>query len=239
VDWYALNSGEMASVAMGLMARFMLDPNPAIIRALFGLPRADAQTMADVGNFVRFYRKGDYAGASAALEKWPPQIAESRYILVLHAGLAGAAHQDAEERRLRGMIAAKYGDDPATAWSLISYYQQERQFDKALHAVEVVEKRVGVDGTTIQRKAQILYKSGQYVSAIALAQQALRLEPDNKGAYISLGMAYIGNEDYSLAVATFEKLSARFGDKFARAQFREARFAGFVRSDVFNQWLPR
>lgn len=80
---------------------------------------------------------------------------------------------------------------------------------------------------------------GAYAQGVALARQAIQLEPDLMDAYYSLAMNYVGLKQYPQAIAVYQTMTTRFKLKFDRQRFeREPRLAGLVQSPAFQKWLP-
>jgi tetratricopeptide (TPR) repeat protein len=239
VDWYQLSRGELMSVNLGALMKLMADPDPDLVHRLLGTTRYDPNQLAKLKQIGTLQRNGDYAGALALANQLPPELADSRVILTFRVTLASVAGDKAEHQRILGVLAHKYSDDPAVAFLLIDYYFTLRQMDKALQCVVTMEGRVGSDGVTNMLKANINMTTGAYAQGVALARQAIQLEPDLKEAYSSLAMNYVGLKQYPQAIAVYQSMATRFKVKFERQRFeREPRFAGLVQSADFQKWMP-
>ena len=112
--------------------------------------------------------------------------------------------------------------------------------DKALQAIAVIERRVGVDGMTNLLKANASLQRKDFDAGVAFAEQAIRLEPELAQSYVALGRGYVGEQKYPEAVSTYRLLMTRFGVKLTRETFlKDPTSAGFVQSDAFRKWLPQ
>ena len=60
---------------------------------------------------------------------------------------------------------------------------------------------------------------GAYAQGVALARQAIQLEPDLMDAYYSLAMNYVGLKQYPQAIAVYQTMTTRFKLKFDRQRF--------------------
>lgn len=239
VDWYQLSRGELMSVNLGALVKLMADPDPDLVHRLLGTTRFDSNQLAKLKQIGDLQRSGDYAGALATANQLPPEIADARVFLTFRVTLASLAGNKAEHQRILGVLAHKYSDDPAVAFLLIDYYFNLRQMDKALQCVVTIERRVGSDGVTNMLKANINMMTGAYAEGLALAQQAIQLEPDLKDAYYSLAMNYTGLKQYPQAIAVYKSIETRFKVKFDRQHFEhEPRLAGLVQSADFQKWMP-
>jgi tetratricopeptide (TPR) repeat protein len=239
VDWYQLSRGELMSVNLGALVKLMADPDPDLVSRLLGTTHYDANQVAKLKQIGNLQRSGDYAGALAVANQLPPEIADSRIVLTLRVTLASLADNKAEHQRILAVLAHKYANDPTVAFMLIDYYFNLHQMDKAMECVAIIERRVGSDGVTNLLKANIDMMTGAYAPGVALAQQAIQLEPDLQDAYFSLAVNYVGLKQYAQAIAVYKSITTRFKVKFDRKRFEhEPRFAGLVQSADFQKWLP-
>jgi tetratricopeptide (TPR) repeat protein len=239
VDWYQLSRGELVSGTAGAIGRLLIDPDPDLIHALFGVVQIDEHLLQNLKDIGARQRAGDYAGALAAMEQLPPAIADSRTILMMRVTAAALAGRGESYHSTLAVLAAKYGDDPSAAFMLIDHYLHVGQFDQALRALAFIERRVGADGVTNMLKANINLRSGNYEQAVTFAQRSIRIEPDLKEGYYSLALGYVGLQQYPRAVETYRTLASRFSVRFERQKFVGAPvYAGLVQSAAFAQWLP-
>ena len=112
VDWFQLSRGELVTVTVGAVSRLMMDPNPDLLRSIFGLKKVDKQLIDQMRNVGTLQRTGKYAEALAAMEKLPEPVANSRPLLTARATAASLSGQDAAYRSVLAKLAQSYGDDP-------------------------------------------------------------------------------------------------------------------------------
>jgi hypothetical protein len=240
IDWFQLSRGETASVSIGAVARLLLDPDTDLIHRLFGVQQVDEKVLTQMRQIGALQRAGDFAGALAVIQQLPEPIASSRRILSTRAGLASLAGKNEAYKSALGAIAQHYASDPGAAFMLLDYYFFENQMDKALQAIAVIERRVGVDGMTNLLKANASLQRKDFDAGVAFAEQAIRLEPELAQSYVALGRGYVGEQKYPEAVSTYRLLMTRFGVKLTRETFlKDPTSAGFVQSDAFRKWLPQ
>ncbi len=123
---------------------------------------------------------------------------------------------------------------------LLDYYFFQNQMDKAMQAIEVIERRVGSDGMTNLLKANASLQRKDYDKGIAFAQQAIRLEPELAQSYVALARGYTGQQKYPEAVSTYRLLTTRFGVQLKRETFlKDPESASLIQSDAFRKWLPQ
>jgi hypothetical protein len=240
IDWFQLSRGENASVSIGAVARLMLDPDTDLIHRMFGVPQVDDKLIAQMKQIGALQRAGDFAGAMGLMRQLPEPIANSRRILSSRAGLASLAGQTDAYKSALAEIAKRYSDDPGAAFMLLDYYFFENQMDKAMQAIEVIERRVGADGMTNLLKANASLQRKDYDRGVAFAQQAIHLEPELAQSYVALARGYTGKQKYPEAVSTYRLLGTRFGVQWKRETFvKDPEAAHLVQSDAFRKWLPQ
>ena len=238
VDWYIFDRGELFSDFVSLNAKLAIG-DPEILHALFGDMQFDDDLKGRIGCFATFLSAGQRKDALQAMGQLPIPIAQSRYVLLRGAELAGGVDQAAYQR-IENTLISKYGNDPNVAFTLLGYYLAEKQTDALLRATLMVEQRVGPDVTMDIIRSEGLLHAGAYDAALWYAQEAVRVEPDSQFAWNRLASSYVQSKDYSRAVAIYRVIQGRFGTKFDRHGFEgDVRFADFVKSGPFDQWLPR
>ncbi|HEX2492442.1 MAG TPA: hypothetical protein VHK24_01615 [Steroidobacter sp.] len=78
----------------------------------------------------------------------PPEIADTRVMLVQRASLANESGEEARYREVLARLEDLHGDDPAAAFMLLDHYFYSRDLRKCLQAVAAIERRVWADGMT-------------------------------------------------------------------------------------------
>ncbi len=240
IDWFQLSRGETASLSIGAVARLLLDPDTDLIHRMFGIPQVDDKLLTQMKQIGVLQRAGDFTGALGLMRQLPEPIASSRRILISRAGLASLAGQTDAYKSALAALAEHYSSDPGAAFMLLDYYFFQNQMDKAMQAIEVIERRVGSDGMTNLLKANASLQRKDYDKGIAFAQQAIRLEPELAQSYVALARGYTGQQKYPEAVSTYRLLTTRFGVQLKRETFlKDPESASLIQSDAFRKWLPQ
>ena len=93
--------------------------------------------------------------------------------------------------------------------SLVEAYAELGRYGEALVLLE--EKRTLMPGSVRLRvtAGDLLQRLGRTREAISMYNQALLLQPDDMEVAEALGYCYVTEQDYNLAVATFEKIAAQ------------------------------
>ena len=185
-------------------------------------------------------RQAKYTESLVAVNQLPPQIADSREFIEVRMTAAQTTENPEEYHRALETLARLHGADPSVELMLFDYYMENRQFDKMLTGVTMIENRIGEDGYTDMLKANHHFLAGEFAESAVSAQKAVSLEPDRRPAWSVLGSNYVRLKDYPRAAAAYQLIQSRFGEKLTRENFvGKPSFAEFVRSDAFNKWLPK
>lgn len=240
VDWAPLSSGELYSDVIGRMARILTEPTPGLIKTLLGMQQIDQATLKRMKTISEMRRNGDLRGAFKEMEKLPPEIADSRVILVQRASLASEAGDDDGYRRTLARLEQLHGNDPAAAFMLLDHYFYAKDLPKCLQAISAIESRVGVDGMTQMLRSNIYASSGMHKEAVTYAAKAIDSEPDMSDPYFTLAQSHVALGQFAEAIEVYTTLQDDFGYEFTQEDFaKDAAFDKFVASPQFRKWLRR
>jgi Flp pilus assembly protein TadD len=238
IDWAPLSGGDLYSQIIGRMARILSEPAPGLIQTLLGMEQVDQETLKRMKSIAEMRRKGDLRNAYLEMEKLPPAIADSRFILVQRASLANEAGDDAGYRKTLARLEQLHGKDPAAAFMLLDYYFLTQNLDKCLQAITTIESRVGVDGMTQMLRSSIYMTLGKHQEAVTYARKAIEVEPDMSTPYFTLAQSHVALGQFAEAIEVYTTLQEDFGYQFTQEGFAKSEtFTKFVASPQFKQWL--
>jgi hypothetical protein len=238
IDWAPLSGGDLYSEIIGRMARILTEPAPGLIQTLLGMEHIDQKTIESMKAIGEMRRKGDLRGAYLAMEKLPPEIADSRFILVQRASLANESHDDEAYRRTLARLEQLHGKDPAAAFVLLDHYFMSKDLEKCLQAISAIESRVGVDGMTQMVRSNIYMTVGKPQEALTFATKAIEVEPDMSTPYFTLAQSHVALGHFAEAVKVYTTLQENFGYEFTKDNFaKNEMFTKFIDSPQFKQWL--
>jgi len=237
VDWYQLSTGELTSVTIAVASKLLFDPNPGLLKSLLGVTAVNDDLVARFKSIGQLEREHKFVEAIGVIEKMPPELANSRVLMVKAVTLASESGDDSRYRRALSRLAERHGNDPTLALMLLDHYFYEGNMEKALQSIAAMEARLGRDGVTELLKANIHLSKHQYDETISHAQQAILLEPNRPNAYFVLALGYISKEQYPMAIETYSTLGSKLGYRFTRAGFEsDPKMKKFVQSAAFKSW---
>ena len=238
IDWYSLSAGVLVSTQLGGTSQLFTNPSPSLIERLFGTPTTE-DTAKSIQEIIKLNQSGQPAAAFGLYKKLPESLQNERAMINMALGINAGLNDEAGYRMLLDRLAEHHGDDPSASFLLIDHYFYNNEFDKALHSIDVMEKRVGVDGATAQLRANLLLASGDLERARAAAAMGLEAEPDFDRPYYAMIDVCISAEDFDCAVQHYRTLEDRFGYQFDRTVFEQfPELADFMASPEFTSWLP-
>jgi tetratricopeptide (TPR) repeat protein len=240
VDWYQLTTGDLMSVTLGGVGQLFTNASPGLLERMFGGEAINRDLIANLTRVGELYRSGKYAEALEILKKLPEPVASSRFILSARATAASYANLADEYDAALAKLAAKHSDDPATTFMLIDYHFKRQNTPKVLGAIDVMERRVGVDGVTRMLRANAYMLSNDIANALKYADEAVALEPDLLTAQDTRATLLVRLARFEDAIAAYRAMETQFGFKFTRDVFLEdPTFAPLVASPAFKAWLPK
>jgi tetratricopeptide (TPR) repeat protein len=234
IDWYQLSSGELISVTISRGAQMLMTSDPGVLERLFGGARFNADAVAQLKRVSELQRTGKFAEAVTMLKGLPEPLASTKVLLSMRASMALFAKLPDEYENAVSAMAARYSDDPGMAFTLKDYYAAKQDVPRFLHAMEAIEKRVGVDGVTCEIRANAYARFDDLPNALKYAEESIRREPDRPSAYDTRAIVLVQLERYPDAVDAYRDMEERFGFTFTREAFlRDAEFKPLVESKAF------
>jgi tetratricopeptide (TPR) repeat protein len=238
-DWFQLATGDLVSVSIGGITQLFTNHNPGLLERLMGGGMVDALTSANFRRIGELHRAGKYAEALPFFRKLPEPIASSRVMLTVWASTANLANVPEEYDRALSRMAERYADDPAAAFMLMDYYFTKQDSKQLLRTIDVVERRVGVDGVTRLLRSNAHLMADDLTTALKYADEAIRLEPDRLDGYDTRATDLVRLGRFQEAVDAYRSMEQQFSLEFTRDVFSDPVFAMFIESRPFNTWLPK
>lgn len=235
-DWYVFTAASLFStqVRFNLVTIFK---NDSMLYRLFGmnaLTAADAKPFAELREHVQ---KQDYASAYRALEKFPESYRKSRQWALMRVTYGGRTNDDAYRDALR-YLAEHFGSEPELQLVLLDHYFYEKRYDRALAAVDQLERAIGgEDGSSNSLRGNLFTAWKRHDEAAKACRRAMAIEPDYKQAYWCLVTVALERNDGKLAVEGLTAYEKAFGVRFDPARLAEQEsYKEISRTREFADW---
>jgi tetratricopeptide (TPR) repeat protein len=238
-DWFQIATGDLVSVTIGGINQMFVNSSPGFLERMLGGGKVDSLTTANFARIGELHRAGKYAEALPLFRKIPEPMASSRTILTLWVSTATLANAPDEQDRVLARMAKLFANDPAAAFMLIDYYYKKKDLKPLLATIDLVERRVGVDGVTQLMRSNAYQLAGDLGSALKYADEAIRVEPDRLDGYDTRATNLVLLGRFQEAVDAYRFIEQEFSLQFTREIFADPLFAKFAASRPFNAWLPR
>lgn len=237
IDLYQLTAGQLLSDTIGSIAKLMMDPDPAIVKKLFGINQFDDDLLKQLVLMNKYAQQNKYEEAYQVFNDMPSAVRNARIMLTLGLSYVNYTGDDAKYKQLLGDLARYHSLDPAAAFMLIDHYVYQGDTHKALSSVNLIESKYGQDAALETIRANLYLISNDLKKSLISAKKGIALEPDFEEAYFSLAEGYIRLGRYQEAIDTFEMLVSLFGYQFSVESFNsEPTYFKFIDSKAFKNW---
>lgn len=241
VDFHSGAKGKTNSAAIADAVLIVMSPSDSIIERLLGsLGQRQSNTkLLETFKLVTALRQeGKFVEAYRALNSLPEETRNSRPIIDLGLTISiSISEQDYLNELAR--LDKYHGDKDDTLFLLIDHQLVTGDFARAQKALNRLIEIYGKDAALMNLKATGAFMAGNFQRGASFAEEAIKLESDYENAYWTLVSNYISGLQYDKAILGLKDLSQEFGYEFSRSSFeQEAFYAEFVKSPVFDAWLP-
>ncbi|VUD67313.1 hypothetical protein TDB9533_03730 [Thalassocella blandensis] len=237
VDWYQLAAGQLMSDTIGSLAKLMIDPDPNFLKKLLGVQQIDKEVFSKIQSLIEYFRSHQYDTAYQAYFKLPSHIRNKRIMIIIGITVASRTNDEEKYKKLLGILAKHYSDEPSAAFMLIDYYFYQKDWKQVLASVDAIESRFGADAMLELLRANVYLVSNDFKKLELHANKAIMMEPDFADPYFSLSSGYINVGRFEDAIRIFDQLVERFGYSFTRDNFQDdALYEEFVKSQAFANW---
>ena len=191
-----------------------------------------ASEIADMGRLTREKR---FREALDIYKNLPRSLQKNKSTLILR---LTAAQSGSEDEYLQAIDDFRngYPNDPMIDLIALDGYLLRKAFDKALDALDHVEKSVGGDPYLKTLRAVVLNMQGKTGPALKFAKQAIAEEPTLANAHFFLLTLSLQSRDFATTLKELKTLESKFGIKF-RDLTAVPPYAEFVKSPEYRTWL--
>lgn len=182
-------------------------------------------------------RRGDPQGAERIYQSLPEELRTSKTVMISRIMYALDLGEDVYREAI-DEFRELYPNDPAVDMMSIDGYVLRRQFDKALKAIDRIEKTVGDDPHLDSIRSGLYFEQGDLKQAKKYANLAIAAEPELLPAYWQLVSISLEDKDYDSTLDLLKTIEKDFGIAFVDLRNIPV-YAGFVKSPQFKKWEAR
>jgi tetratricopeptide (TPR) repeat protein len=178
----------------------------------------------------RLSAAGQHQQAKDKIASLPDNMRKSRAIMLIDVTTSANLSDEVYHQAIANYETQFPGDVSLDLVSVDGYFLR-KEWDKAIAALDRLDKRVGGDPYIDSMRATIRSQEGKYDEAARFARSAVDREPDLEDGYWTLLEIQLAAETYDDAVATMRKLASDFAAEFDRASMAaEPSYSGFLES---------
>lgn len=177
----------------------------------------------------------DHAGVIAAYRALPPELQAEKAFMVQW---ASACSQTSDEQYVAALekVRGTFPNDPSSELLSIDYFTLKGQYPEAFDCVDSLDKAVGGDPYLDSFRAGLHTMAGNHLKAKEALERVVASDPANEANLRLLVDACLAAKDFSGLRQRLEQLASTFGADI-QAQLMDAKFAEFLESPVYQDWL--
>lgn len=237
IDWYDYSTGQLYTQSLRQLIGIM-SPTPTLVGKLFDVVSNRKENINAVVELISLYRKQQYAEVVGRFLAMDESMRKNRMLSVVAVQAGSLSNDDGLYHKALANLERHFSADPSMAFMLIDYYYLEQQYDKAIAALERVQKSFGVeDAAILSLKANTQLSDSKYDKAVEQASRAIAIEPEYESSYWSLINALVLAQKYDKAIPVAVDLEQNFGyDMGPESLGASEVFAPFVASAEYKAW---
>ncbi len=152
----------------------------------------------------RLMAKGNYTQAKKELDRLPMTIRNTRIADVLDMQITAYLEEDKYLKAIEH-FELKYANEPSVQLSMIDLYAVQKDYDKALHSINVLDSLIDKDSFLDYYRGLISYAKGDTDKAINYYKAVIETHPKFTNPYEQLITQYIIEGDMQNAKLYFSK----------------------------------
>ncbi len=237
VDWLDYLDGYEYSAALRLSV-IAHDATAASVRSLVPEYHGSDEEYAKFAEVISAYGEKDYQtfySGSATLSR---ELRQTRFMHLLTCRVSLMTRDKNLTNQAYRELSKHFGDDPTIAMTLIPYYFNKGDNDKAMKSLRLLQDGLGVrDGGLLVFMSRAALGFRKPEEASILADEAVSAEPTLKAAYWAAIDAHVRMNHHSFAVMTVRSLEDQFEKSIEQERFEDSPTYGeFVKSSHYKQW---
>jgi hypothetical protein len=237
VDWLDYVDGAKYSEALRLNV-VAFEPTAASVRSLVPGFQGSDEDYAKFADVISAYSKKEYQKFYDVSVTLPQPIRRTRFMHMLTCIVSRMTRDRNLYNEAYRELAKNFGNDPRVAMTLIPYFFERRDADKAMETERVLQEALDYrDGALLAFMARTALGVRKVDEASILADEAISTEPTLEAAYWAAIDAHVLLDHFSFAVMTAKSLEDQFEKSIERERFEDNSMYGeFVESSHYQQW---
>ena len=233
-DMYIFYSGELLSNTMRRMAvQMAAQSDRSLLERLKGAEPEFVKHVSDIRDITSALAEKRTSDAARIYEGLPASLKQDKTLQLAHIRIA-QQQGDAQYTQALTQFRASFPNDPASELLSIDYYALNKQYDKALQALDKLDKAVGGDPYLNVMRAFVYITRHQMPQAQQFVEKAAHDMPTSQNVNQLLAIISALNKHYDLVPGALKAVKQANGTLPDVANAPE--FAGFRRSPQYKEW---
>lgn len=213
-------------------------PTKNAVRKLIDFPNVREFQVFQVIEVLKAARDRDFDRFFEIYDNLDEDLKRQRAVLVAGLEATRNARKRRSQRKILIDIARYHPDDPLLALSLLDYYFPDKQYDKALAALQRVKNKLRIDdAVTNARLSSTHLVMGDFDKALALSEKSVEQEPGLELAWWAVLRAHVAAGNYDTAIPALDQLVNQFGHSLGPdALAKDPSLQRFSRSAEYQTW---
>jgi tetratricopeptide (TPR) repeat protein len=239
-DVHFLSAGELMSTSLRRMLIGAFAADKSFIERLSAADNLFIKHLGDINRARQAAVSGQREQAWALLEGLPEELKNQKFALLMRLQLAIAEPDDPRYAKTVATLIEKFPNDPAAAVASIDHFLLRKEYEKAIAAIEAVEKSATPDAYFGVLKAETLRSMDKLEEAREVALATIEREPGLLPAHFSLVGVLLQRKDHAATAAKLLQMRDQFELVYEFEDIPE--YAAFVASSeypAFKRQLAR
>lgn len=235
IDIDVFAAGERSSASMRrLHLQFAADETT--VGRLAGRERLYVTHFKEINGILAGLRGGAPAEAIQIFRSLPRELQIDRHLMLFRIQATMLLQDDSEFALAVKDFRDCYPGEPCTDLMSIHYYLLRKKFEKALEAIDAVDKAVGGDPYLCRYKGEVLAGQGRIEEAASAFDLAVNAVPEIQDVWWGRVSFELEQQKFDDVLADFKQIDSRFRVEWQNFNELPA-YAEFVKSPQYQEWL--
>jgi len=243
IDMFVFLSGEPLSQSMRRMfLPFAAEQNKGLIDKLGGRESDHIKNLDKFQEISSAIQRQDYATALRVYKTLPASLKKDKSVMIIRLHVSGelarVTYDMSEYDQAIKELHIQFAEDPSLDLLSANAYLATKQYDKALVAIDRLDKSLGGDPFLDAMRGSIWINQGKLDMAQESIGRARQAMPDTTAVFLtSIGLA-LAKEDHQAVLDHLIEGEERFGLQFNDLTTMPE-YKNFIRSPQYQQWKNR
>ncbi len=234
-DVHFMTSGELLSQTMRRSLIAALDLDKGLLERLSERDNELRGHMKDILEAQQKIAAGNAPAAAAIYEGLPDSVRREKFVLLAWVQSVALTGDEARHARALKELLRTFPSDPAATVASIDHYFLKREFDKAIAAIDKVEKTTAPDPYFGLMRTNALIEMKRYDDARKQIERVIAAEPDLLTAHFTLVAILLAQKAHDETAQQLLMMAKQFGLEYDLPAVPD--YADFVASPRYARFL--